>query len=50
MQMMHVLHKLTLSTSNLTEGAKMCTGAKKLCFILFGILFNLFSLYLIFYF
>ena len=28
----------------------MCTGANKLRFILFDILFNLFSLYLIFYF
>ena len=28
----------------------MCTGAEKLRFILFDILFNLFDLYLIFYF
>ena len=28
----------------------MCTGAKKLRFILFYILFNLFNLYLVFYF
>ena len=28
----------------------MCTGAKKLHFILFDILFNLFNLYLMFYF
>ena len=33
-----------------TRKKKMCTGAKKLRFILFDILFNLFNLYLIFYF
>ena len=31
------------------KGRKMCTGAEKLRFILFDILFNLFDLYLIFY-
>ena len=39
MQMIHVLHKLTLSTSKMAEGQNMCTGAKKLPLILFDILF-----------
>ena len=47
--MMHVSHKLTLQAT-WPKGRKMCTGAKKLRFIFFDILFNLFNLYLIFYF
>ena len=48
MQMMHVLHKLTPSTSNLAEGAKGVHWCKETAFLyLFDILFNLFNLYLI---
>ena len=51
MQMMHVLHKLTVSTSNLAEGAKDVHWCKETAFLyLFDILFNLFNLYLTFYF